>query len=75
MIIFAYSLHVHGKPICLECRKPITHQTIQEMADQILKKPKGTKLQILAPVVRGRKGEYKNDAPGFCRSRIYSRPN
>lgn len=29
-----------GKPICLECRKPITHQTIQEMADQILKNPR-----------------------------------
>ena len=64
-----------GKPICLECRKPITHQTIQEMADQILKKPKGTKLQILAPVVRGRKGEYKKMLQdfvvrGFIRARI-----
>lgn len=64
-----------GKPICVSCRKAITHQTIQEMADQILKKPKGTKLQILAPVVRGRKGEYKKMlqdfmARGFIRARI-----
>ncbi|MFZ9186186.1 MAG: excinuclease ABC subunit UvrA [Holophagaceae bacterium] len=64
-----------GKPICLECRKPITHQTIQEMADQILKKPKGTKFQILAPVIRSRKGEYKKMlqdfvARGFIRARV-----
>ena len=48
-----------GKPTCLACGKAIASQTIQEMADQILAQPEGTKLQILAPVVRGRKGEYK----------------
>jgi len=48
-----------GKPTCVACGRPIASQTIQEMADQILAKPEGTKLQILAPVVRGRKGEYK----------------
>ncbi|WP_257313241.1 excinuclease ABC subunit UvrA [Geothrix fuzhouensis] len=48
-----------GKPTCVACGQPIASQTIQEMADQILAKPEGTKLQILAPVVRGRKGEYK----------------
>ena len=48
-----------GKPHCMACQKPIASQTIQEMADHILALPEGTKLQILAPVVRGRKGEYK----------------
>ncbi|MCM2250031.1 MAG: excinuclease ABC subunit UvrA, partial [Geothrix sp.] len=48
-----------GKPTCVACGDPIASQTIQEMADQILARPEGTKLQILAPVVRGRKGEYK----------------
>ena len=48
-----------GKPTCVACGRAIASQTIQEMADQILAKPEGTKLQILAPVVRGRKGEYK----------------
>src|SRR5450759_4661565 len=44
-----------GKPTCVACGRPIASQTIQEMTDQILAKPEGTKLQILAPVVRGRK--------------------
>jgi excinuclease ABC subunit A len=48
-----------GKPTCVACGEPIASQTIQEMADQILARPEGAKLQILAPVVRGRKGEYK----------------
>ena len=48
-----------GKPTCVACGNPIASQTIQEMADQILTRPEGAKLQILAPVVRGRKGEYK----------------
>src|SRR6202142_575102 len=64
-----------GKPTCVACGLPIASQTIQEMADQILAKPEGTKLQILAPVVRGRKGEYKKLLQdlmkrGYIRARV-----
>jgi len=47
-----------GKPHCMTCGRPISNQTIQEMADQILAHG-GAKVQILAPIVRSRKGEYK----------------
>ncbi len=64
-----------GKPHCMACEKPIASQTIQEMADHILALPEGTKLQILAPVVRGRKGEYKKllldlMKRGYIRARV-----
>ena len=64
-----------GKPTCVACGDPIASQTIQEMADQILARPEGTKLQILAPVVRGRKGEYKKLLQdlmkrGYIRARV-----
>jgi len=64
-----------GKPVCLECGRPIASQTIQEMADQILVRPAGTKLQIMAPVVRARKGEYKRMLQdlmkkGYIRARV-----
>ncbi len=64
-----------GKPTCAACGEPIASQTLQEMADQILTQPEGTKLQILAPVVRGRKGEYKKLLQdlmkrGYIRARV-----
>ena len=64
-----------GKPVCLECGQPIASQTIQEMADQILARPEGTRIQILAPVVRSRKGEYKRMLQdlmkrGYIRARV-----
>ena len=64
-----------GKPTCVACGLPIASQTIQEMADQILAQPEGAKLQILAPVVRGRKGEYKKLLQdlmkrGYIRARV-----
>ncbi|WP_243325240.1 excinuclease ABC subunit UvrA [Geothrix sp. SG200] len=64
-----------GRPTCVACGEAIASQTIQEMADQILAKPEGTKLQILAPVVRGRKGEYKKLLQdlmkrGYIRARV-----
>ncbi len=64
-----------GKPVCLECGQPIASQTIQEMADQILTRPEGTRIQILAPVVRARKGEYKRMLQdlmkrGYIRARV-----
>jgi excinuclease ABC subunit A len=64
-----------GKPTCVACGQAIASQTIQEMTDQILAKPEGAKLQILAPVVRGRKGEYKKLLQdlmkrGYIRARV-----
>lgn len=48
-----------GVPHCFRCGQKITTQTIQQMVDQILKLTKGSKIQILSPVVRGRKGVYQ----------------
>ena len=64
-----------GKPTCVACGRPIASQTIQEMTDQILTQPEGIRLQILAPVVRGRKGEYKKLLQdlmkrGYIRARV-----
>lgn len=47
-----------GIPHCPGCGKEIKKQTVDQMVDQILELPEGTKIQLLAPVVRGRKGEH-----------------
>ena len=47
-----------GVPYCYICGKPITKQTVDQIVDKIMGLPPDTKFQILAPVVRGRKGEY-----------------
>ncbi|MEW6325813.1 MAG: ABC-ATPase UvrA, partial [Nitrospirota bacterium] len=67
-----------GQLFCYQCGRPITAQTIQQMVDRLLELPQGTKLQLLAPIVRGRKGEYKKElaalrASGFVRARIDGR--
>ena len=54
---------------------PLTKQTIEQMVDLTLELPEGTRIQIMAPIVRGRKGEYKKEideikAEGFARARI-----
>jgi len=64
-----------GVPHCPQCGKEIKQQTVDQMVDAILALPEGTKLQILAPVVRSRKGEHVKlleDArkSGFVRVRI-----
>ncbi|MBI3252057.1 MAG: excinuclease ABC subunit UvrA [Candidatus Omnitrophica bacterium] len=64
-----------GIPHCYRCGRRITRQTSQEIVEQILKEPEGTKLQILAPVVEGRKGEYREifkniQKEGFVRVRV-----
>jgi len=48
-----------GIPHCPSCHRVISAQTVQQMVDRVLALPAGTKLLVLAPVVRGRKGEYK----------------
>ncbi len=50
-----------GRPHCYSCGKPITAQTVSQMVDQIMALPAGTKLQLLSPMIRGRKGEYKKE--------------
>ena len=47
-----------GIPHCPKCHKVISKQTVDQMSDEIMKLPEGTKFQILSPVVRGRKGEH-----------------
>lgn len=48
-----------GVPHCYKCGKVISQQTVEQMVDQLLAYPERTKMQILAPMVRGRKGEFQ----------------
>ncbi|MCI2429495.1 excinuclease ABC subunit UvrA [Candidatus Acetothermia bacterium] len=64
-----------GKPHCYQCGRAIAQQTAQQIVDQILELGEGTKIQILSPVARGRKGEYKKvfedlRKEGFSRVRV-----
>lgn len=64
-----------GHPHCPVCGKPITSQSVDQMVDTIMDFPEGTKLIILAPVVRGRKGEHEKileriRKEGFSRVKI-----
>ena len=56
-----------GRPHCPQCGKPIAQQTVEQIVDQILALPEGTRIQILAPVVRGRKGEHKKVVEGIAK--------
>ena len=47
-----------GTPHCPQCGKEIRQQTVDQIIDQVLALPEGTRIQIMAPVVRGKKGEY-----------------
>jgi excinuclease ABC subunit A len=64
-----------GVPHCPTCGRAITRQTPQQIVDRVLQLPEGTRFQVLAPVVRGRKGEYEGmlrelAGQGFTRARI-----
>ena len=64
-----------GTAYCWKCDSPISSQALEEMVDRVMALPEGTKLQVLAPVVRGRKGQYKKELDrfrrdGFVRARI-----
>ncbi|MFA0753934.1 MAG: hypothetical protein IMHGJWDQ_001715 [Candidatus Fervidibacter sp.] len=64
-----------GTPHCHKCGRPIVRQTPEQIVDQILSLPEGTRIHVLAPVVRGRKGTYKNlfeeiRRQGFVRVRV-----
>ncbi len=64
-----------GHPHCPKCGRPIGRQTPEQIVDQVMQLPEGTRFQVLAPVVRGRKGEYEKllqelAKKGFVRARI-----
>ncbi len=50
-----------GRPHCHRCGKPIAAQTVSQMVDRLTALPEGTRVQLLAPMIRGRKGEYKKE--------------
>ncbi len=57
-----------GVAHCYKCGKPIKKQTIDQIVDRVCELPEGSKIQILAPVVRGRKGEYQKVLDGAKKS-------
>jgi excinuclease ABC subunit A len=64
-----------GQPHCPNCGRPVTRQTPTQIVDRIMELPEGTRFQVLAPVVRGRKGEYEGllddlARQGFSRVRV-----
>src|SRR5262245_56314676 len=64
-----------GEPHCPKCGRPISRQTPQQIVDRVLAMEEGTRFQVLAPVVRGRKGEYVDlfaelQSKGYARARI-----
>ena len=64
-----------GRPHCYKCGKPIRRQTVQEIVDGIMSLPARTKVVVLAPMVKGRKGEHRKvldriARDGFVRARV-----
>ena len=47
-----------GHPHCPECGRPISQQTVEQIVDQLTELPEGTRMQVLAPLIKGRKGEH-----------------
>jgi excinuclease ABC subunit A len=67
-----------GKVICYKCGDPITTQGLKDIVNSIVSLPEGTRIQVLSPVVVGRKGEHKKElhearTKGFIRARIDGR--
>jgi excinuclease ABC subunit A len=64
-----------GKPHCHNCGRPIAAQSAEQIIDQIMAIEEGTRFMVLAPIVRGRKGEYREDlehlrSEGFTRVKV-----
>jgi excinuclease ABC subunit A len=64
-----------GQPHCHQCGAPITRQSVEQIVSGILELPEGDRVMVLAPIVRGRKGEFKKELEklhreGFVRARI-----
>ena len=69
-----------GRPHCPECGEPIAKQTPQQIVDRILALPADSRFQVLAPVIRGRKGEYGElfrqlQTQGFSRALVDGKPH
>ncbi len=64
-----------GKPHCYNCGREVSAQSSEQIVDQIMELPEGSRIQVLAPVIRGRKGEYAKlfeeiGKEGFARVRV-----
>ena len=64
-----------GKPHCYNCGREVSAQSSEQIVDQVMELPEGTRIQLLAPVIRGRKGEYAKlfeeiQKEGFARVRV-----
>src|SRR5574337_1935005 len=64
-----------GIPHCHQCGRPVSAQTVQQIVDQLMRLPAGSRIHVLAPIVRDRKGEYRQELAdlrraGFVRARI-----
>jgi excinuclease ABC subunit A len=64
-----------GRPHCPQCGRPVRQQTVSQMVDQVMAHPEGTRAQVLAPLVRGKKGEHQKllsevQRKGFVRVRV-----
>ncbi|MDD4939640.1 MAG: excinuclease ABC subunit UvrA [Candidatus Omnitrophica bacterium] len=64
-----------GKILCYQCQAPVEKQSAQEIVQKVLSLAEGTQIQVLAPMIRGRKGEYKDvftqiQKAGFVRARV-----
>ncbi|MFQ6003126.1 MAG: excinuclease ABC subunit UvrA, partial [Candidatus Zixiibacteriota bacterium] len=64
-----------GTPYCYKCGRKISQQTVEQIVDLVMSLPKGSKIQILAPLIKGRKGEHKEifdqiKKEGFIRARV-----
>lgn len=57
-----------GVPHCTKCGREITQQTVDQIVDAVMKLPEKTKIQIMAPIVRGRKGEYVKELDNIRKS-------
>ncbi|MCL4475621.1 MAG: excinuclease ABC subunit UvrA [Nitrospirae bacterium] len=67
-----------GRPFCYNCGGPISTRDVRSIIDSVMSMPQGTRLQVLAPIVRDRKGEYRRElaemrSEGFVRARIDGR--
>lgn len=56
-----------GKAFCPDCGEEISSQTVQQIVDRIISLPQGTKITIISPVIRGRKGEFRKEFAEFVR--------
>ncbi|MBM3495093.1 MAG: excinuclease ABC subunit UvrA, partial [Armatimonadetes bacterium] len=64
-----------GRPHCAQCGREIAQQTVEQIVDRVMSLPEGTRIQLLAPVVKGRKGEYRKELEqilqeGYTRVRV-----